>query len=289
MERPLPSLICERTVSVKYQYGNFPKFVINLDPEFYYSKEGSNEKITQLLMQFNIEESNDKTYFNLKCLNEEFSSDWSKVDVFVYSTHWIGYLNQRWSDPNNFRRTVSLMQPRLNYLGLLMNDELSDFTLICPGKDNEQHKIPVHRILLYQSSPYFRSLFSNFENFKENQAGSSYIDVDYNAIYEILYFMYTGNLSKTIDDNIAEAGAASEYFMMDELTNALQEKTKLCLTQDNAGTILESALACRVDNVAQIAFKFIKKVMTKQQKEQVFADICGKLPSQFAEFVASLD
>uniref|UniRef100_A0A1I7RKD2 BTB domain-containing protein n=1 Tax=Bursaphelenchus xylophilus TaxID=6326 RepID=A0A1I7RKD2_BURXY len=315
-DRSLPSLVCERAVSLKYSYGHFPKFVIDLDPQFHFKKTDSEEVVKQLEIQFSIKEEPNQTYFKLNCLNGEFGADWNKINVLIHSTHWLQYIDKRWTEPERFKQkisffdtayyttgnflyldfkititklTVSLIQPRLNFQELFLNRRFSDFTLICKGNDERVHEIPVHRILLYQASPYFKGLFTAMSNYIENEKGYVIQSVNFASVYEILYYIYTGELSDSVDDAISETMAAADYFLMDELKNVLLERCKHCMNEGNVQNILETALMNKVEILAKNAFGYIKKMLDKEKQELIFGEICDKLPCQFAKLMASMD
>ncbi|XP_014377675.1 kelch-like protein 38 [Alligator sinensis] len=151
---------------------------------------------------------------------------------------------------------------------LRQNAMLTDVTLCTDG-----FEIPCHRNVLASSSPYFKAMFCN--NFKESrQATVDLKGIDSNILYQIILYVYTGEILITADNvlYLFEASSMLQYVKLFEACSLyLQDK----LTPDNCLSMsrLSKILNCQNLNMKAkaMALKYFPDVASSEDLKELCA------------------
>ncbi|KAH7727568.1 BTB/POZ domain-containing protein [Aphelenchoides avenae] len=137
-----------------------------------------------------------------------------------------------------------------DYLKLLNEETLTDFTIKVDGKE-----IRVHKAILAGRSPVFAAMFSH-EDTEEMKTGVLTItDVEYPVLREMLNFIYAGHCSPDINEIASDLLVAADK--LDELKSHCERCLVQGLAHDNACQLLIISDIYNADRLRQRAVQFI--------------------------------
>ncbi|XP_065256187.1 kelch-like protein 38 [Emys orbicularis] len=151
---------------------------------------------------------------------------------------------------------------------LRQNGMLTDVTLC-----TSEFEIPCHRNVLAASSPYFKAMFCN--NFKEScQAKVDLKGIDSNILYQIVLYVYTGEILITAENvlYLMEATSMLQYIKLFQACSLyLQDQ----LTPENCLSLirLSEILNCQNLNkkAKEMALKYFPEVASSEDLKELCA------------------
>ncbi|XP_044728793.1 BTB/POZ domain-containing protein 2-like isoform X2 [Chrysoperla carnea] len=159
------------------------------------------------------------------------------------------------------------------YFGYLCNnEELSDiyFVLKNDNKDEKQHRIPGHKLVLSVRSDVFKSMF--FGSLATNTAEIEIPDVDPTAFMVLLNFLYCNDILISSETVMNILYVAKKY-IVPELENHCVEFLEKELAVDNAFFILNAARLYDEPKLAALCLDMIDKNTTEILDSDGFTDI----------------
>jgi speckle-type POZ protein len=139
-----------------------------------------------------------------------------------------------------------------DYLKILNDDLLTDFTIKVEGKE-----IRVHKAILAARSPVFAAMF-NHEDTDEVKTGVLCIeDVEYSVLREMLNFIYAGRCTPDITDLASDLLIAADKYRLEELKNHCERCLMQALAHDNACQLLIISDVYNAERLRQKAVRFI--------------------------------
>uniref|UniRef100_A0A1I7X095 BTB domain-containing protein n=1 Tax=Heterorhabditis bacteriophora TaxID=37862 RepID=A0A1I7X095_HETBA len=104
-----------------------------------------------------------------------------------------------------------------DYQRLFRDDLLTDFTIRVCGRE-----IKAHRAILAARSPVFQAMLMH-EDTNETKSGVLEIcDLDYDVVYEMVYYIYCGRCQREISDIASDLLIAADKYRLEELKRAVQ-------------------------------------------------------------------
>ena len=116
------------------------------------------------------------------------------------------------------------------------NPDMSDISFTCKGSEKTFY---AHKYVLGTSSAVFRTMF--FGDLAEKNSVLHLIDTDEEGLEQLLWFLYTGELTLT-GGNILSVTSLSKKYVIPFLTRKCVEVLKCMVCEENVLTILEWAI-----------------------------------------------
>jgi len=167
------------------------------------------------------------------------------------------------------KRITTITVPESTYVSdfgkLLNSNAMSDVTFIV-----ENQKVYAHKIILSARSEHFRIMLNS--GMKESKSCEIQVpNVSFLVFMECLKFIYTGEVSITVD-NTVDLLAASNYFKLDRLKGLCEQMIKQDLDVENAAVILQLAQTHAAWQLKRVALDLIlreheKVIQTPGYKE----------------------
>ncbi|PIO63852.1 BTB/POZ domain protein [Teladorsagia circumcincta] len=120
-----------------------------------------------------------------------------------------------------------------DYQRLFRDDLLTDFTIRVGGRE-----IRAHRAILAARSPVFQAMLMH-ELTNETKSGVLEIsDLDYDVVYELVYYIYCGRCQKDIGDIATDLLIAADKYRLVELKNHCEKFLVENLANENVCQLL---------------------------------------------------
>lgn len=129
--------------------------------------------------------------------------------------------------------------------------QFSDFKIICNDRE-----IPAHRNVLKLMSPVFEAMLNS--GMEESQKGEVTIDdIEGNVVFEMVRFMYTGEV-ENVKDYVKDLLDAAEKYGIEKLKEKCLESLSLYLNMKNVAETLTLADRYNADILIQNCVGLIK-------------------------------
>ncbi|CAD5226676.1 unnamed protein product [Bursaphelenchus xylophilus] len=166
---------------------------------------------------------------------------------------------------------------------MYMDEKYSDFTFICEYPGEETIRIPVHKVIVGPSSPYFQSMFLG--DTKESQRNEAVVNTFRPEIVkEIFYYIYHGKVSNQACSICSEVVKAADYFQLDGLRDHCMSKVGKNIDQSNVLDLVCLAGQFGGQDIAVRAKQFIDTYITKEEAEQLYSDLIRNNPEAAINF-----
>jgi len=153
----------------------------------------------------------------------------------------------------------------LDMCSFLESGEFSDCIVTCGV-----YEYNCHKIILARRSPVFKAMFSN--DMKENIESKVVIDdLDQETVYEMLYYIYSGNL-KNLEGKALNLLAAADKYDIVELKEICELHLQENLTTENISDILIVAYLHNCSYLQHRALQFVTDNGEKILKQTGFKD-----------------
>ncbi|XP_067386344.1 kelch-like protein 38 [Emydura macquarii macquarii] len=151
---------------------------------------------------------------------------------------------------------------------LRQNVMLTDVTLC-----TSEFEIPCHRNVLAASSPYFKAMFCN--NFKEScQAKVDLKGIDSNILYQIVLYVYTGEILIT-PENILSLMEATSMLQYIKLFQACSLYLQDQLTPDNCLSMIRLSKILNCQNLNKKAKEVALKCFPEVASSEDLKELCA--------------
>jgi len=156
-------------------------------------------------------------------------------------------------------------QVSLDMCSFLESGEFSDCIVRCG-----LYEYNCHKIILARRSPVFKAMFSN--DMKENRESKVVInDLDQETVYEMLYYIYSGNV-KNLKLKALNLLAAADKYAIGELKETCESHLQGNLTIENISDILIVAYLHNCLHLQRTALRFVTDNGEKVLKQTGFKD-----------------
>lgn len=139
----------------------------------------------------------------------------------------------------------------------LVSDELKDVKFLIGDQE-----IKAHKVVLAARSPVFRKMFAT--KMKESNSNEVVIsDISYDTFEEMLFFIYSGNITSDFPTLVMDLFAASHKYQLEDLKKLCGTEISENLSEENAAAVLEFAeiYDCG-ENIKKEAFSLCKRCVT---------------------------
>ncbi len=135
------------------------------------------------------------------------------------------------------------------------NPNFSDMAVVVENK-----KIPVHRFIMANISPYFNKLLENSHNSKNNDTEIIIDTFTYESVFEIINWIYTQKLNENFTEaNVNEMIIIAYKFELNRLIQILEKHMINSLGNDNYNDFLKISMQLNLDNLFKTAMIYISK------------------------------
>lgn len=139
-----------------------------------------------------------------------------------------------------------------DYQRLFRDDLLTDFTIRVGGRE-----IKAHRAILAARSPVFQAMLMH-ELTNETKSGVLEIcDLDYEVVYELIYYIYCGRCQKEIGDIATDLLIAADKYRLVELKNHCEKFLVENLANENVCQLLILGDLYNAERLQERAVQFI--------------------------------
>ncbi|TMS32804.1 hypothetical protein L596_000605 [Steinernema carpocapsae] len=170
-----------------------------------------------------------------------------------------------------------------DYLRLLQDDVLTDFTIRIGNRD-----IRTHRAILAARSPVFAAMFAHSDT-KEAKEGVLVIeDLDYEVVKDMLMFIYSGRTSGK-PDLAHDLLVAADKYRLDELKRYCEQAMIQDITTDNVCQQFVIGHMYNADRLKQRAADFMKLNLTAITNTSGWDELITQHPSLVTSIVRYVD
>ena len=145
---------------------------------------------------------------------------------------------------------------------MLTSGRYANLTLRCLN----DLKLPVHKCILANASPYFRALFS--ESFRP-MAYVIDVNFDYNLVKAVMLYIYSGRLDEAIIDNWPDLFVIARYYQLDVLAvhSELRMMVNMPKDMENIKKMIKFAIFYQARDLKQYIIKITRNIQeTKECK-----------------------
>uniref|UniRef100_A0A1I7ZED2 BTB domain-containing protein n=1 Tax=Steinernema glaseri TaxID=37863 RepID=A0A1I7ZED2_9BILA len=170
-----------------------------------------------------------------------------------------------------------------DYMTLLNDDVLTDFTIRVSDRD-----VRTHKAILAARSPVFAAMFTHSDT-KESKMGVLTIeDLDYEVVRDMLMYIYSGKCSAR-SDWATELLIAADKYRLDELKRHCEATMIRELTCDNVCQQFVMGHMYNADKLKQRSADFMKLHLTAITKTSGWDELINKHPSLVTSIVRYVD
>lgn len=170
-----------------------------------------------------------------------------------------------------------------NFRALLNDATLSDVVFSFPSEKNRD--IYAHRNILAMRCAPFNAMFQS--EMKEGRTGEIVItNINYEAFYSLLEYLYTGDLVCKPRDLMAVLQSADLY-QLDHLKYICERKLQRFVDQENAVYLFQMADKFKASTLKQFCLKFVCKYHSTLQFSEQYQTLEPDLHSEIIRAMSS--
>ncbi|CAD5212823.1 unnamed protein product [Bursaphelenchus okinawaensis] len=169
---------------------------------------------------------------------------------------------------------------------MFMDEKYSDFTFVCEYEGEETIRIPVHKVIVGPSSPYFQGMF--FGQHEESANGEAVVNTfKPNIVKEIFYYIYNNKISDEAYSNCSEIVKAADYFQLDGLRDHCLAEVGKNINRNNVLDLICLAGQFGGVDISSKAKKYVDTYMTKDDIKELYTNLIHNNPEAAIHFFTS--
>lgn len=189
---------------------------------------------------------------------------------------------------NNIYYSYKSLAPMIN-TDILLHEEKPDsfVTFVIHGK-----RLKANKYLLCSKSKVFEAMFNDLQESTNNQI--RIIDVEYDTLKELLFFLKTGYLSQSLENkpydsmyNLQQLFIAAQKYAIQDLKLICEQHLITCTTVQNVVRHLEIAYLYKGEILAKYTKSFIKLYLKVIMKNSEFISLMDKYPKLLTPIINS--
>uniref|UniRef100_A0A8R1IP20 BTB domain-containing protein n=1 Tax=Caenorhabditis japonica TaxID=281687 RepID=A0A8R1IP20_CAEJA len=137
------------------------------------------------------------------------------------------------NEPIAFEPVNTERQLSEDYKRLFLQELLCDFVINVGGRE-----INAHKAVLSARSPVFNAMLTHCDTDESKMSVMYITDMDYDVIYEMVYYIYCGHCQKDITDMATALLIAADKYRLDELKNHCEKYLVENINLENVCSLL---------------------------------------------------
>jgi len=169
-----------------------------------------------------------------------------------------------------------------NFGELLTSGEMSDFKIICDGKE-----FPCHKTILMARSNVLRTMFNN-DMQETNQNQMTIIDMEPAVVKCFLNFIYTGEVSsEDLKENAMKLLGVADQYELKGLTKLCENELMTTVDNDNVLAMIMKADQFNADILMKVCMKWIVANQKYIVKQEGWKEVLVRFPNLMIDMIDS--